>query len=471
MDQAKAAGIDGFILAWEGPGRSSDQNLVTLLEVARQKNFWVSIYFETRFFTTQEQVVAALRYLIAERASHPAFLRHEGKPVFFFYNTATVARGNDPSPLASWGTIRRMVDPNRQTVWINEGVDIDFLSVFDGHHLYSVAWAADPVFHLRDWGNRVRSFNAANGTNKLWVATAMPGYDDTRTGRADAFAVDRANGQYYRTTFGGALTSNPDWMVINSWNEWFEGSSIEPGRTSGNLYLDLTREYAAQFKGAGTPPAPAPGPTGAADFALPNGHFFTQAVGQPGRGFAVTDDDGVRFWGEFQRLGGVAGVGYPISRRFVWDGFVSQAFQKMVFQWRADEGRVYAVNVIDLMHERGLDPWLRTVRATPGIADWSSDAGRAWPEVVAAHQALLTDPDIRATYVAVGDPVTLYGLPMAPIQDMGNVLVLRAQRGILQKWLIDVPWAAAGQVTVANSGDVAKEAGLLPAEALIPESR
>ncbi|HEX2172453.1 MAG TPA: hypothetical protein VHL09_08405, partial [Dehalococcoidia bacterium] len=74
-------------------------------------------------------------------------------------------------------------------------------------------------------------------------------------------------------------------------------------------------------------------------------------------------------------------------------------------------------------------------------------------------------------YFAVADPVTIYGLPMAPVQDMGNVLVLRAQRGILQKWLVDVPWARAGQVTVANSGDVAKEAGLLPAEALVPESR
>ncbi len=55
VDQAKVAGIDGFILAWEGPGRSSDQNLVTLLAVAQQKNFGVSIYFETRFFTTQDR--------------------------------------------------------------------------------------------------------------------------------------------------------------------------------------------------------------------------------------------------------------------------------------------------------------------------------------------------------------------------------------------------------------------------------
>ena len=210
------------------------------------------------------------------------------------------------------------------------------------------------------------------------------------------------------------------------------------------------------------------GQAGQADFALSNGWFYSQASGQPGRGFAVTDEAGVQFWSEFRRLGGVSGVGYPISQRFVWDGFVSQAFQKMVFQWRPEVGRIYAINVIDLMHERGLDGWLQVVRANPPIADWSSDRGRSWPQIVAAHQALLTDPEIRETYFAVDDPVTLYGLPMAPIQNMGNVLVLRMQRGIIQKWLVDVPWARAGQVTVANSGDVAKEAGLLPTGALTP---
>lgn len=62
---------------------------------------------------------------------------------------------------------------------------------------------------------------------------------------------------------------------------------------------------------------------------------------------------------------------------------------------------------------------------------------------------------------AADDPITLYGLPMAPIADRGTVLVLRAQRAILQKWLIETPWADAGRVTIANGGEIAKAAGLL----------
>src|SRR5687767_10925252 len=65
-------------------------------------------------------------------------------------------------------------------------------------------------------------------------------------------------------------------------------------------------------------------PTQPADFDIPNGHFYTQAGGGAG-GFAITDNDGMLFWSEFQRLGGVPALGYPISSRFVWDGFTVQA--------------------------------------------------------------------------------------------------------------------------------------------------
>ena len=209
----------------------------------------------------------------------------------------------------------------------------------------------------------------------------------------------------------------------------------------------------------------------AADWDIPGGHFYTQASGQagPSAGYAVVDDGSAPFWSEFQRLGGVDGVGYPISQRFVWDGFISQAFQKGVFQWRPEAGQVYFVNVFDQMSQAGKDDFLLTVRQVPAIADWSADTGRSWEDIVAAHQALLgANPAISAAYFAVADPINLYGLPMAPIADMGNVLVLRAQRVVIQQWKEDVPWAAAGQVTVANGGDVAKEAGLLPAVAILP---
>src|SRR5688572_11539493 len=58
---------------------------------------------------------------------------------------------------------------------------------------------------------------------------------------------------------------------------------------------------------------------------IPGGCFFSQTTNGQG-GYTVLDDGQARFWAEYQRLGGAQTVGYPISRRFVYDGFVTQAF-------------------------------------------------------------------------------------------------------------------------------------------------
>jgi len=209
------------------------------------------------------------------------------------------------------------------------------------------------------------------------------------------------------------------------------------------------------------------------DFDIPNGHFFKQANGMGGAGsagYSVLDDAEARFWSEFKRLGGVPTVGYPVSRRFLWDGFICQAFQKVIFQWRPEIGQVYFVNVFDRLSQAGLDAWLDSVRQTPPSFDNSPDSGLTWDRVVQRHLGLLdSNSTIKASYMADSNPILHYGLPMS-YKDYGNVFVVRAQRAVFQQWKEDVPWAKAGEVVVANGGDVAKEAGVLPAQAVTPEA-
>ncbi len=211
--------------------------------------------------------------------------------------------------------------------------------------------------------------------------------------------------------------------------------------------------------------APAPARADPLDWAVPGGRFFTQTGG-----YAVVDRDGVPFWSEFQRLGGVQGVGYPVSQRFEWDGFVVQAMQRVIFQWQPATGQVSFVNVFDLLTEAGKDDWLLAVRQTPKPLPPEFDAGKPWGEVLQTRLALLDEnPAIKRQYYSVaGDPIAMNGLPTSRVTDMGNNYTIRAQRVVIQQWKIDVPWAKAGQVTVALGGDIAKEAGLLPREAIIP---
>jgi hypothetical protein len=267
--QAQAAGIDALIQSWYGPqtaGNQTEANFRTLLDVAGARGFRAAVDFETDgpFFPDRAAVTDALRTLLATHAQHPAYLRYQGKPVVFFWREGRFG-------VDEWAAIRAQVDPAHKSLWIAEGVDIAYQAVFDGHHLYSVAWSPDVQQTLADWGFRVRRYAAQNGVERLWVATAMPGYDDTRTDRPDAFAVTRRAGDYYRATWAAAVASRPDWIVITSFNEWVEGTMIEPSVTYGDLYLNLTRELAQAFKGVSltaatpivtptlTPPASAPG--------------------------------------------------------------------------------------------------------------------------------------------------------------------------------------------------------------------
>lgn len=205
-----------------------------------------------------------------------------------------------------------------------------------------------------------------------------------------------------------------------------------------------------------------------ADFATatPPGHWYTETNGDPVPalyGFGVFDYPTIKFWSEFQLLGGVPVLGYPVSGEFGQDGFVDQAFQKAILQGHPETGHVAFLNVFDLLHDAGLDPQLQAMRQVPPPLSTSSDTGKTWDQVVARHQALLAgDPALRGAYFADPDPLAHYGLPMTGPTDMGNVVVVRCQRAVLQRWKVATPWAAAGQVTIANGGDIAKEFGLAP---------
>jgi hypothetical protein len=250
LERAKGAGIDALVQAWLGPDNPTDENFGTLLSVAEETGCKVCIGFETDspFLSTQQSTQNALAYLMERYVHHPAYLKAEGRPVIFFWRVPAVPTGSTGSPLEAWEAIRAQSDPNREAIWISEGVDLAYLRAFDGHHLYSIAWSSNVAGTLSDWGNRIRGYNGEQGVDRLWVATVMPGYDDRATGRADAFVRDRQGGQFYRETWEAAMSSRPDWIIITSFNEWLEGSHIEPSTAYGDLYLNLTRELAAAYK-------------------------------------------------------------------------------------------------------------------------------------------------------------------------------------------------------------------------------
>lgn len=254
IDQAKAAGIDALIVAWYGPNGDSNQteaNLRALLDEAAARNFRIGILFETDspFLGDAGSVAGALQHALSVHAAHPAYLRVDGKPVIFFWRSSLYGTG-------AWASIRGQVDAGYNSLWIGEGVDTSHLSVFDGHFLYSNTWnpPADLTAVNQKFAGRVAAMREATGAPKLWVATVMPGYNDVGVRPNSGFARGRDGGAYYAQSWQAAIASNPNWVVVTSFNEWPEGTYIEPSAAYGDAYLGLTAQYAAQFRGGGGVP-------------------------------------------------------------------------------------------------------------------------------------------------------------------------------------------------------------------------
>ncbi len=213
---------------------------------------------------------------------------------------------------------------------------------------------------------------------------------------------------------------------------------------------------------------------GGPDYDIPGGHFYTQtnAGAGPNFGYRITDEGGIGFWSEFKRLGGVNALGYPASRRFTLDGFVVQATQKVIMQWRPEVGQVYFVNVFDKLHDQGKDGALQQQFGIPPQLDPSFDAGKTPDQIQAARLALLNaDPAIAARY-GTGPSAILYnGLPTSQITNAGPFSIIRAQRVAIQKWNTAGPGGITpGTVSVVNGGDVAKTLGLVSSDAQITET-
>jgi hypothetical protein len=220
------------------------------------------------------------------------------------------------------------------------------------------------------------------------------------------------------------------------------------------------------------------------DYAISGGWFFTETGGGSGNGYAVRDTGAdangntIKFWSEFQRLGGIATLGYPVAEPYVGpDGFNYQAFQRGILQWRPESQSADLSNTFEQLQNSSKDDWLLEVKGIPKpIADDGS--GGDYAKAVATRLGWLTNSAIKSYYLAnpnsgaipswsQDQSIQFYGLPMSMPEQHGPFITQRFQRFAIQLWTDSVPgMPTPGSVVGVLGGDLAKEAGLLPAAAI-----
>ncbi|MBN2506655.1 MAG: hypothetical protein JXQ71_08170 [Verrucomicrobia bacterium] len=270
IDQAKAHGLTGFIATWWGQDTFDDRAFRLLLGRAEHKGFRVTVYWETAPGTGQAQVdkaVEDLAYVLRRYGASPAFLKANGKPVIFVYG-----RVMNEVPLKSWPAIVTGARKKAgDMLLIADGYQAGYARLFDGIHTYNICgWVQDKTpDDLRALSARsfAEAVQLARRHERISCLTVIPGYNDTKI-RKPGIHAQRQAGRTYRVLWEEAIKADPDWVLITSWNEWHEGSEIEPSWESGDMYLKLTAQYAPRFAASATPrprppsaPSLAPGKT------------------------------------------------------------------------------------------------------------------------------------------------------------------------------------------------------------------
>ncbi len=246
---AKQAGITGFIVSWWGAHEFSDETLQRLLAAAARHDLKVTAYVETTGGAnpTAATALEEVLYLLNRYGSDPAWLRFQGRPVLFVYGRAVEEIG-----LPGWNTVREGVEKRLPggAVFIGDRVSVPAASVFNGLHEYDYAYKLA--------GKTPEQIRAEVKNDFAWemdiesrlpirCLTVVPGYDDHKQKDRKPLVIERRDGELYRVLWEEALAAAPDWILITSWNEWHEGSEIEPSREHDERELRTTATYSRQF--------------------------------------------------------------------------------------------------------------------------------------------------------------------------------------------------------------------------------
>jgi hypothetical protein len=88
--------------------------------------------------------------------------------------------------------------------------------------------------------------------NEIVFGGVTPGFDDSPVWGwgTTARKAPRYDGKRFDLTWQMSLAHNVDIIQIITWNDWNEGTQIEPCEQFGYKYLEMTKKYAAEYKGA-----------------------------------------------------------------------------------------------------------------------------------------------------------------------------------------------------------------------------
>lgn len=235
MEMLSKAGIGNIVLTWWGKTSFMAQSVRLIMDEAAVKGIKISFHIEPFGGRNAQTTREVMEYILNTYGSHPAFYRspeHGNKPFFFIYDSYLTTAQEWATLLQPGGNIsirNSRYDAIMIGLWLNESAkDFIITSGFDGFYTYFASTGFTPGSTPANW-NKMADWAVQN--KKIFIPCVGPGYIDTRVrpwnGRN---TKDRENGKYYDRMFASAIASGAPYIGITSFNEWHEGTQIEPAK-------------------------------------------------------------------------------------------------------------------------------------------------------------------------------------------------------------------------------------------------
>lgn len=211
--QMRYAHIGAAVCSWWGPDSPYDARVPDLLKAAEGTNFKVGLYYEDEGFGDPSSTMlgADLAYLKAHYFSHPNYWHIKGKPVVFSYG--------DSSDAAAYAAR-----------WAQAATGIYYsLKVFSGYQTVSPQPSA--------W----HQYAPDQGYVEFlpWSVSVSPGF---------WFAPDASprlarDPMRFEADVQRMVDANPEVQLVTTWNEWGEGTGVEPEVSRGFVEAEILRRH------------------------------------------------------------------------------------------------------------------------------------------------------------------------------------------------------------------------------------
>ena len=237
MEEIHQAGVDQISVSWWGCGSVEDQRLELLLPEARTHGLDVAAHLEPYVGRTAASTAVDIRHL-----------RELGIRDVYVY-------GPQDDSAEHWAAARASLPADVRLFAQTHLVGSAAAGRFDGIYTYDVlVFTGDRFARLCDQARKVKL---------LCAPSVGPGYD-ARRAVADARVRPRRQGRTYDGMWTSAIRAGADLVTITSYNEWHEGTQIEPararrgyhgydgawgtrGKDAERAYLERTAYWTARF--------------------------------------------------------------------------------------------------------------------------------------------------------------------------------------------------------------------------------